>query len=149
MLSPQQHLWGRLSAITSYYNADLPTPEELLPAASLLSVRFRLNEGQIGVERSLDSSASWQPITITNKMGTIFLAALVSPNFTTDQTVYVLSQIDLYRSTDGGDTWKRWIDKRLVGRDYKNAMTAGAISPLLKDGSIVSSSARRRASSGR
>jgi hypothetical protein len=52
---------------------------------------------------------------------------------------YVLTECDLFRSIDDGVTWQRWLDERLAdlycNGPLDKTMTAGAISPLLSDGS--------------
>jgi hypothetical protein len=52
---------------------------------------------------------------------------------------YVLAPCNVYRSLDDGLTWQRWVDERLAqfscSGTLDRMMTAGAISPLLNDGS--------------
>ncbi len=89
----------------------------------------------MSAERLANNVRAGQPITITNRLGVSLGVGFLSPDFAADYTVYALSQAGLFRSSDGGATWERWADERLSGRDYKNALTVGAASPLLKDGS--------------
>jgi ligand-binding sensor domain-containing protein len=88
---------------------DLPTPEQLLPTASVPVDHFR--------STSLD---------LEEKL------TLYSPNFAADSTLYLITNSNLFRST-GGDTWERWLDERLGERDDDNRLTAAVISPLLAD----------------
>ena len=121
--------------ITTETSAQAPPPEEFLPAApSLPDVRFRTADYGHSVERTTDGSQTWEPIVVTREPEFTVRALLPSPNLETDRTVYVLSDHDLFRSTDNGDNWERWIDKRLDGRDFFQRLTAGAISPALDDG---------------
>lgn len=112
---------------------ELPTPEKLFPPDSLPAVQFR--PIQYGVERSNDGGRTWQAIIISHRPEFSALTILLSPAFRLDQTAYILSNEALYRSTDGGDTWKYGFDQFLAGRTYTNTMKVIAVSPPLKDGS--------------
>jgi hypothetical protein len=114
----------------------LPTPDTLLPPSlSLPDIRFRAVKGGTGLERTTDAGQTWAPITVTLRPNLWIQQILSSPDPIADPTLYVLSQYDLYRSTDHGSTWERWRDARLAGRHYGTHLTTGAISPRLPDGS--------------
>ncbi len=120
---------------TSEYSA-LPAPEELISSGSPLATRFypawhRLDNVPMSTGYSRDGGHTWQPVTITDtRQARVFLwVAFPSPNFDADQTIYAFSSTDLYRSTDGGDTWEYWADKQMAG------LAVSVSSPLLKDGS--------------
>lgn len=108
---------------------DLPVPEELLPGNALSSVRFRPIEN--GVERTTDRGDTWQPLTISRQPKFKVLAILQSPDFSVDETLYVLALEALYRSTDGGDTWAQGLDTSF---DISTYNPVNAISPRLQDG---------------
>jgi hypothetical protein len=86
------------------------------------------------VERTTDGGQTWQPVVVTREPEFTVRAILPSSNLEADHTVYVLSDYDLFRSTDDGDNWERWTDERLDGRDFFQRLTAGAISPTSDDG---------------
>ncbi|MBN1811745.1 MAG: hypothetical protein JXA14_07910 [Anaerolineae bacterium] len=124
----------------SWIRDGVPTPEELLPLPlSSPAVRFRVTRDSAGlskgVERTADGGQTWEPITVTLRPESGLVKVMISPTFAADRTVYVLFSYDLFRSTDGGDTWERWRDERLTGRDYWSRLNTGAISPALEDGS--------------
>jgi len=126
--------WSLVMTSETWADALLP-PEELLPPGpSLPDVRFRTVDWGRGVERTTDGGHTWQPVVVTREPEFYVRALLPSPHLETDHTVYVLSDYDLFRSTDGGDTWERWLDDRLAGRDYFQRLTAAAISPMLDNG---------------
>jgi photosystem II stability/assembly factor-like uncharacterized protein len=125
--------------MTTGSSADpLPPLENLLPpGTSPPDVQFRRPENGWPLwkmERTTDGGQTWEPITVTRQPDFAIQAILPSPNLDADGTVYVLAEHDLFRSTDAGDTWQRWRDKRLAGRDFGSRLTSGAITPLLDDG---------------
>lgn len=122
--------------MTQPHGADLLSPEELLPPGDPLpEVRFRAADYDTAVERTLDGGQTWAAVVVTREPQFYVKAILTSPGFAGDGTVYVLADFALFRSTDGGDTWARWRDDRLLGRDYSQKLTTAAVSPLLPDGS--------------
>jgi len=127
--------WSLVVTSTTYADG-LPSPETLLPSGpSLPDVRFRTPDFGRSVERSSDGGQTWQPVVVTRQPDFTARVIIPSPQIDSDRTVYVLSDYDLFRSTDGGDTWHRWDDDRLAGRDYSTRLMASAVSPLLDDGS--------------
>jgi len=84
------------------------------------------------VERTADGGRTWEEILVIHEPA--LPTALPSPSFDEDQTVYGLSEYDLFRSADGGDTWERWSDERLAGRDFESRLTVIAIAPLPDEG---------------
>jgi hypothetical protein len=121
--------------ITSETSAETAPPQEFLPASpSLPAVRFRMVDYGRGVERTTDGGGTWEPVIVTREPEFTVRAILPSSNLETDRTVYVVSDYDLFRSTDNGDNWERWTDERLAGRDFFQRFTAGAISPTSDDG---------------
>ncbi len=121
--------------MTNSQAADLPPPEELLPAARVQpAVQFRIADYGQRVERSLDGAQTWEPLVVTGQPEFHVQSIQKSPTFAVDHTVYVLSEFDLFRSTDGGQTWDRWDDERLAGRDYSSKLATATTSPALPDG---------------
>ena len=122
--------------MTSTLKETPPSAETFLPAGPPLpAVRLRTADYGRGVERTTDGGRTWQPVVVTRQPGFNVVAILHSPNLEADHTIYVLSDYDLFRSTDDGDSWERWPDARLEGRDYFQRLTAGAISlPLEGEG---------------
>lgn len=115
--------------MTQPQGASLPSPRSLIAAAApSAGVQFRTADYGRSVERTVDGGQTWEPLVVTRKPGFTAQTALASPTFDSDSTVYVLSEFDLFRSTDGGSTWERWADERLAGRDYTNKLTAAAVS---------------------
>lgn len=57
--------------------------------------------------RSSDFGASWQPLTTFTQTVN---ALVLSPNFTEDHTLFVITGFDTYlrKSTDGGQSWQRY-----------------------------------------
>jgi photosystem II stability/assembly factor-like uncharacterized protein len=53
----------------------------------------------------------------------------VSPDFQTDNTVYILVRNNLYKSTDGGNNWTR----QIKGLDYTGELSSLSVSPLNKN----------------
>lgn len=126
--------WSLVMTSETWMDALL-SPEALLPPGlPLPTLRFRTVDYGRGVERTADGGQTWEPVIVTREPEFYARAILLSPDLETDRTVYVLSNYALFRSTDGGDTWEHWVDERLVGRDYFQRLTAGAISPMLDDG---------------
>jgi hypothetical protein len=110
----------------------LPSPEELLPPApSPSAVQFRQADYGRAVERTSNGGDTWEPTIVTRQPDFYIQAIVPSPTHAADQTIYVLSEYDLFRSTDGGETWSRWLDERLAGRDYTNKLTIVVASPAL------------------
>jgi photosystem II stability/assembly factor-like uncharacterized protein len=127
---------GWTLVMTSTQGTSLPPPQEFLPPdPSAPAVQFRVANSGRGVERSADGGSTWEPVVVTREPEFYVKAIVTSPTFATDRTVYVLSEFDLFRSTDGGDNWSRWRDERLAGRDYASKLTVAAGSPPLADGS--------------
>ncbi len=127
--------------MTATGSGALPPLEEFLPDLFPSDVRFRTKRQK--VERTANGGQTWKVVPIIPKAWEYQMAlwmweALLSPNFAADHTVYVLSSYNLFRSTDGGDTWEYWADERLAGRaptPGSSKPTALAMSPLLDDGS--------------
>ncbi|MBN1221386.1 MAG: hypothetical protein JXM69_20855 [Anaerolineae bacterium] len=65
-----------------------------------------------GVYRTTDAGHFWERVTpLEERSGWVILDLAISPNYAADQTVLVLTDIwtyggNVYRSTDGGDTWQ-------------------------------------------
>ena len=121
--------------MTNSQAADLPLPEQLLPAARAQpAIQYRKAGYGQSLERSLDGAKTWQPLVITGQPDFSIQAVQKSPTFSIDHTVYVLGGTDLFRSTDGGQTWERWHDERLAGRDHADRLADVSTSPVLPDG---------------
>lgn len=142
--SYQQSTDGGLNwtlVVTGNYNLNgvtvpLPPLSELLPgdaAQPPLTVR---RSGSYGapLQYTIDGT-TWETATLPlDQLDNIHTLA-PSPTYATDHTVYAFANLSLWRTTDGGVTWSRWVDDRLSKLDYKNQMLAGAVSPVLADGS--------------
>ena len=127
--------WSLVMTAATQAPDALPPPEEFLPPdLPRPAVRFRSADYGRAVERTTDGGETWEPVVVTRQPGFYVRAILPSPSIDADHTVYVLSDYDLFRSTDGGKGWERWVDERLVGRDYSQRLSAGAVSPLLDGG---------------
>jgi hypothetical protein len=126
--------------MTRPQDASLPPPEELLSVAAgqahvaATEAQFRLSDYGRGVERWAQAGQAWEPTVLARLPGFFAQAILVSPRFEQDRTVYVLSEFELFRSTDGGLAWARWADARLEGRDYASKLSTATLSPPLPDG---------------
>jgi ligand-binding sensor domain-containing protein len=121
--------------LTRSQAADLPPPEQLLPAApTVASIQFRGADYGQNLERSMDGSRTWEPLAVTGQPEFYIQSIQQSPSFAVDHTVYVMTEFDLFRSTDGGQNWEQWEDERLVGRDYTNKLATATTSPALPDG---------------
>lgn len=82
-----------------------------------------------GVYRSKDSGASWHPVNMGMGEGQISVLA-VSPTYTLDQMLYAAKYSngthELYRSTDGGDSWSLvnipngWVENMAFSPNYAN-----------------------------
>ncbi len=135
--------------MTNSQAADLPPPEELLPAARAQpAVQFRIADYGQQIERSLDGAQTWEPLVITGQPEFYVQSIQKSPTFAVDHTAYVLTEFDLFRTTDGGQTWERWRDERLAGRDYTNKLATAATFALPDGTASDSSSVPMPASSG-
>ena len=115
---------------TASDHSKLPSAAALLPMGTPEPL-FRTNYGgSVKVmERSDDGGQSWQtlPLTITVSSSE---QIILSPNFTADQTLYVLHSQGLFRSLDGGQTWQTWVDEWLLERNSTDkALTTMTISP--------------------
>jgi hypothetical protein len=125
--------WTRV--MTGTYAPDLPTPAELLPAARARpAVHFRKSQDGQSVERSIDGASTWESLAVAGQPNIFVQSIQKSPTFATDHTLYVLTEFELFRSTDGGQTWERWHDERLDGRDYANKLATATTSTVLPDG---------------
>jgi len=62
-----------------------------------------------GVFKSTDGGGSWQAMGLE---GTFLRAVEVSPDFPTDQTVFLGAWDGVYRSVDGGSSWSRGLKTR-------------------------------------
>jgi hypothetical protein len=114
--------------------SSLPPSEALLPPTpKSFESQFRITQYGRGVERVAQDNSPAQVLTISREPGFYVQSVWASPAFNTDNTVYVLSEFDLFRSTDGGGTWARWTDDRLLGRDYSNKLSVVSLSPPLED----------------
>jgi hypothetical protein len=121
--------------LTRSQATDLPPPEELLPASRAEpAIRFRGSDDGQGVERTIDGARSWEPLALTGQPNFYVQSIQQSPTFAVDHTLYVLTEYDLFRSTNGGQAWERWRDQRLDGRDYTDKLATAATSPVLPDG---------------
>ncbi|MBU0495625.1 MAG: hypothetical protein KKA73_23925 [Chloroflexi bacterium] len=119
--------------MTQALSASPPAPASLLPGMTEPVTQFRTAyvEGKSAVERTTDGGQTWETVLVLpSEPYTTIKVVLPSPDFAADQTVYVLHSYGLLRSTDGGQTWQNWADERLVGRDYKNELTALALVAL-------------------
>jgi hypothetical protein len=77
--------------------------------------------------RSVDAGRSWTAAETPFPEGATFSALLPSPNYASDQTLYALTSAGLlYRSRDGGRTW-RLLDQRL-----DHVTVAGNLGPALQ-----------------
>jgi hypothetical protein len=115
--------------LTQPQDTEIPAPEQFLPGAPSPTLLFRKTQNDQGVERSKDGGQSWEPLIVSRQPGFYVQAIASSPTIERDRTVYVLSEYDLFRSTDGGETWARWVDPRLAGRDYANKLATASTSP--------------------
>jgi len=110
---------------------DLPQPEDLLPLPEE-PVRFQIAEYGQGIARSTDGGMTWETLSVFREppewRAEIRDIAL-SPTFTEDATVYVLSGDALYRSADGGTTWQSLHDERIGERDSDTRFGVLAASP--------------------
>lgn len=77
---------------------DYATDRTLFAATGLHTAGFHIH-------RSTDEGASWQEVTPvwTNPPNPLRFA--ISPDYAADRTLYVLGGLDIYVSTDGGDTF--------------------------------------------
>jgi hypothetical protein len=115
---------------TSSDRSTLPSAAALLPMrppAPLFQINYK-DSGKV-LERSDDSGQSWQILSLDIDELTSEQIVL-SPNFTTDQTVYLFHSQGLFRSLDGGQTWQKWVNEWLLERDSPNkALTTMVLSP--------------------
>ena len=101
----------------------LPKPEELLPEPPQ-PPPHRAARADRGVEaRRGDTWTQVLPLP----RGQLLVAQVPSPHYTDDSTVYVLAELSLYRSTDGGRTWEGASGRGLEGRRGDQRFTALAV----------------------
>lgn len=86
-----------------------------------------MRDGVGVLKRSTGGGQTWEEVAAPRHS---YNGLLPSPNLAVDRTVYLLSEEALFRSTDLGDTWKRWSPEGSAG-----SLVAKAISPTLDDGS--------------
>jgi len=58
---------------------------------------------------------------------------LASPRYAEDGTIYVVTDLAVFRTTDRGATWQQLQDERLVGLTWNHLLTSAALSPVLND----------------
>ena len=87
-----------------------------------------------GLYRSIDHGKTWQNVS-PDPTDTWMIRLLVSPSFDSDHTIFVLAKEStggsgqaLYRSTDRGDTWRRFAPNLSVDSGFRVA-TGLVISP--------------------
>ncbi len=118
--------------MTAAQGATPPRPENLWSTAALTPTEdFRVAKYGRELEHTTDGGKTWEPIIVTRQPDFNIRAILKSPK---SDAIYVISDYDLFRSIDDGETWQRWIDARLAGRDFSQRLMSGAISPTLPNG---------------
>jgi hypothetical protein len=134
-----QH-WA-LAASNTSLEPILPEPVELLPSSPGQAVlQFRAAADSMGVDRWTTGTRTWslvwRPAPLDDGTGAAppspnwddaVAAVLPSPAIDADHTVYVLTHLNLYRSTDRGDTWQCCTGSELGGRSFSDWLTAGAL----------------------
>jgi photosystem II stability/assembly factor-like uncharacterized protein len=58
-----------------------------------------------GVFRSTDGGVNWSNVSVGIPAAAVIEDAAFSPDYATDQTAYLLTRTELYRSLDGGGRW--------------------------------------------
>lgn len=112
--------------------------EEVLLERGIISVRDKIPIRVADYGSRLEVQVAgepWQRAELEQKPSESILAVVPSPLQQEAGTYYVLGDYSLWRTTDSGQSWLRWRDLRLAGREYENALTALAVTPTLPDGS--------------
>jgi len=71
----------------------------------------------------------WSNAAFAHRPHDVISQVEVSPDFQTDNTVYILVRNNFYKSSDGGSNWKRLIQ----GLDYTGELSSLSLSPLNKN----------------
>jgi photosystem II stability/assembly factor-like uncharacterized protein len=71
----------------------------------------------------------WSSPAFAHRPHDVISQVEVSPDFETDNTVYILVRNNFYKSTDGGNNWTRLIK----GLNFKGELSALSLSPLDKN----------------
>jgi hypothetical protein len=130
--SAEQPAWTQVATATT--ESQLPQAADLYPTLATQPEPVRIADYGRSLEYTTDEGVSWQPVELDKADDHYLRQVALSPWYDEDQTVYVLGEYEIWRSTDGGTTWQPWGDPRLQGRDYSRALTTLALSPRLPDG---------------
>lgn len=120
--------WQRVSAEEEVVAAQ----SALLPDGTTAPVRKQSYAEPIEV---LDASGVWSPALDALGSNQTLRTVLVSPTYVRDGAVYVVTDLAVYRSTDGGVTWQQLLDERVTSLTWENLLTAATLTPELADGS--------------
>lgn len=127
--------WSLVSTATAA--SALPSPATLFDTgaqttdAQTAALPIRVDATGRGLEHTVDGQA-WQPVDVQRLLSpdSYVLAILPAPAATGvlyTGVLYVVAEYEVLRTPDSGQTWERWLDPRLEGRDFTNKMTAAAL----------------------
>ena len=94
-----------------------------LTAAPTLPVRFTPYADALEVRQD----GAWRSVDLGLAEGDYLYDVVAAPNYPVDPAIYVRTRLTIYRTDDDGQSWRRWDDARLAGRDYTNDLSALAV----------------------
>ena len=116
--------WSR--AITAESASDAAYVAAWAATAKLPEAPVRLDM-YTGLEVTQDGGLTWRGIDLGLADADYLSEVAIAPDYPDDAAIYVRSRLALFRTNDGGQTWTRWDDPRLAGRDYANDLSALAV----------------------
>lgn len=109
-------LTGQANEVSSF---ALPEPNALFGSPAPIALRAAPNSRALEVGQGGD----WRPILALAE-GDYWVAQAFSPRYDQDRTLYGLTALNLYRSTDNGQTWQRAASSVLSDRRSERRFTA-------------------------
>ena len=94
-----------------------------LTDAPALPVRFTRYADGLEVQQN----GAWRRVDLGLAEGDYLYDLAAAPDYPTDHAIYVRTRLSIYRTVDDGQSWSRWDDPRLAGRDYTNDLSAIAV----------------------
>lgn len=123
--------WERVSTEADLGITPEPHSPFFLPDGSALPVRKVSYVDPIEVQ---DAAGGWTAAVNNLGANETLRALLPSPEYASDGTIYVVTDLAVYRTTDRGASWHRLDDARLTDLTWERLLTAATLSPVLGDG---------------
>jgi hypothetical protein len=87
----------------------------------------RLQGFAADLEVAQEDGVTWRGVDLGLADNDYLYEVAAAPDYPADPAIYVRSRLALFRTEDEGQTWERWDDPRLVGRDFSNDLSALAV----------------------